>query len=292
MRDRLPAILCVLLVCTVSTFAMAGSGGVFAGVLQALGEHTGNSDYHTQVARSLVPGQKGVLQFGRNGDIDMGSTPEDVWEGSGIYVPPTVAMIHSMVSTSTDDAAAGTGARTVRIEGLDTSFLEITEDLTLNGTTAVSTTLAYRRINFVRVETAGSGQVNAGDITLTMQNAPVTVTAHLETGRGQLTQAIYTVPAGTTGYMGRLYAIVNKSGVAASTASVTLFGRTGIDGSEPAIRNKFTAGLSRDGAGYISHDLTPPMVLDGPCDLFFRVEEVSANDTSVDAGFDIVLVED
>lgn len=255
------------------------------------GSITTDTDQNLLIAQGLVPGKVGVLTFGRNSDIDTNSDPEDVWEGGGLYVPPTVAMIHSMVSTSVADAAAGTGARTVRVEGLDTNFLEIEETLTLNGTTAVSTTLAYRRINQVQVETAGSGEVNAGAITLTMQNAPVTVTAHVVAGRGQLTQAIYTLPAATRGYLGRLYAIVNKSGVAASTASVTLFGRTGIDGSEPAIRNKFTAGLSRDGAGYISHDLTPPLIVIGPCDVFFRVEEVSANDTSVDAGFDITLVD-
>ena len=148
-----------------------------------------------QVALGLVPGFSSFRKFGYNADIDTGT--EDVWSAGGVKVWPTSAGVATVVSTSTaDDASpAGTGAWTVRFEGLDSSFNEITEDFTLDGTTPVVGTKSFYRIHRGYVLTAGTGQVNAGQITATVGG---NVQSAIPIAVGQSQQCHYTVPAGYT----------------------------------------------------------------------------------------------
>lgn len=87
------------------------------------------------------------------------------------YTEQTSNAQRSIVSANAADAAAGTGARSVRITYYSVSGSTVTgpftETVTLNGTTAVdtvSTTIAY--IEKLEVLTVGSGLVNAGIISL------------------------------------------------------------------------------------------------------------------------------
>jgi hypothetical protein len=84
------------------------------------------------------------------------------------YTEQTTNAQRSLVSASANDAAAGTGARTVRIRYLtDTYTGPFFETVTLNGVTpvnTVATNICY--IEEMEVLTAGSGGVNAGIITL------------------------------------------------------------------------------------------------------------------------------
>lgn len=70
----------------------------------------------------------------------------------------------SVSSTNANDTAAGTGARTVLITGLDENYNDVTESIILNGLTGVNTTKQFIRVFKVRVTTAGSGATAAGDI--------------------------------------------------------------------------------------------------------------------------------
>lgn len=74
----------------------------------------------------------------------------------------------SIVSTSTNDSSAGTGARTVRITFLKADFTgPFTEDITMNGTTAVDTAsseICY--IERIEVLTVGSTGSNVGTLNL------------------------------------------------------------------------------------------------------------------------------
>ena len=67
-------------------------------------------------------------------------------------------------SSSTADAAASTGALTVALYGLSASYQPISETITMNGQTAVTSALSYLRLHGAKVLTAGTGRVNAGDI--------------------------------------------------------------------------------------------------------------------------------
>ncbi len=73
----------------------------------------------------------------------------------------------SVKSSSTSDASASTGAKTITITYLTTGAVRKTETITMNGVTAVnSVNTDYAFIEKVVVSTAGSGRTNAGIITV------------------------------------------------------------------------------------------------------------------------------
>ena len=85
------------------------------------------------------------------------------------YTEQTSNAQRSLNSTSASDASAGTGARTVRVTYYSISGSTVTgpftEDVTMNGTTAVnmvSTTVCF--VESLEVITAGTGGTNAGTI--------------------------------------------------------------------------------------------------------------------------------
>lgn len=94
------------------------------------------------------------------------TTFEPMWGESAAYTPLLVAMSTPYcASGSANDTAAGTGARTISVKGVDTSFARFTETVTMNGQTSVNlVTTNVLFIDSIEVLTAGSGLVNAGII--------------------------------------------------------------------------------------------------------------------------------
>ena len=133
----------------------------------------------------------------RNSDVDVATVPETVSPVGGLIALRSTAAVVEVVSSSAADDGdpAGTGARTVRIDGLDTNYVEVTETLTLNGTTPVVGTVEFLRINYATVASAGSGKANAGNITLRDSGAGTT-RSYIEAGRGRAEVGVFTVPAG------------------------------------------------------------------------------------------------
>lgn len=152
-------------------------------------------DFFAAVSFGLLPRYRRVITRGNNPDVDAG--PEDIWTGGGSYPWMTGATDLEIVSSSTADTAAGTGARTVRIRGLNTAYEEIETIVTLNGTTPVALAIPFFRINNVDLVSAGSGLINAGDVT-TRDAGAGTTRAIMPTGYGTDRQSQFTVPAGHT----------------------------------------------------------------------------------------------
>ena len=113
-----------------------------------------------------------VQKFGRNSEIDTNTDPEDVWMQGGVFVPPTQARVHDIAGGVNDDAG-GTGALTVTVSGLDGDGLEVSETVTMDGTTNVATSNSYTHINRMVVTSAGSNGTNVAAITATA--APRTI---------------------------------------------------------------------------------------------------------------------
>jgi len=70
-------------------------------------------------------------------------------------------------SADTTEGVVGTGAKSVRIWGVDQNGISANEVVRLQGTTNVPTTKKYAVINSMEVESVGSGGSNAGLITAT-----------------------------------------------------------------------------------------------------------------------------
>lgn len=158
---------------------------------------TENPNFIIDAARGFGGASYTVVRGGYNAVINAGGK-EDIWDSGATYVKPTAARVHAIVSGSGNDTAAGTGLRTIRVEGLDANGAFQSEVVTLSGVTPVNTANAYTAIFDLIGLTAGSGGVAAGTITCTAATDS-TVSATIATGFTNSRIAYYTVPAGFTG---------------------------------------------------------------------------------------------
>jgi len=161
--------------------------------------------FELQVARGQITMHRSFCQFGANGAV--GTSLETVWVGSSLYTFPAAAAATTISSSSADDASAGTGARTVLVEGLNASYEAVSESASLNGQTGVTLTNQYLRVNKVTVLTAGSGGTSAGSIYVGTGTVTTGVPANIINRTGSSSNesesAFYTVPAGYTAFITR-----------------------------------------------------------------------------------------
>jgi hypothetical protein len=154
-------------------------------------------DFFGQVALGIVPGCQLLRKFGDNEALPGTGVTTDIWPatvaGVARRVLPSSAGVATIVSTDADDdgSPAGNGANTVMVEGLDANYLEISEEVTMNGITGVTTTKSFLRINRMYNTLCGSSAYNEGDITGSIGG---NVQAVIEANEGQTNQAMYTVP--------------------------------------------------------------------------------------------------
>lgn len=230
------------------------------------------------------------VKFGRNPDVDTGSTPEDLWEGGGEYTgqpdgftPETV----NVVSSSANDAAAGTGARTIRISGLksDTSTAYETEDITMNGATPVTSISTWWRVNRAYVLTAGSSGWNEGTITINSTTTTANVFSEMPIGYAQTEIAAFTCPTGCNIWLKALHLGLTRSSGAAGSATVTLRARR--PGSAWRAIRTFEVSTSSpvDLLYHFGGDMLP-----AGTDIKFRIESVSDNNSIFDGSFEYALV--
>ena len=159
--------------------------------------------FELQVSRGQIQGHRNVTVFGFNPDVD--TTQVTVWPLASQIPFPSAALQMTVSSTSADDTSAGTGARTIVVQGLDANFNEVSETVTLNGQTAVTMTASLLRVNYMYVVTAGSGNGAAGDIYIgtgvVTAGVPATVYDIIKFDYNNTTTGSYTIPAGYKGYI-------------------------------------------------------------------------------------------
>jgi hypothetical protein len=159
--------------------------------------------FELQVSRGQVAWHRSIIVFGFNGDVD--SATETIWPGGGLLPFPSTAIQMSVSSASANDTSSGTGARTVYISGLDANHNEVSETVTLNGQTAVTTVNSYLHINDAYVASAGSGNSAAGSIYIgtgvVTAGVPATVYDIIAFDYNKRVTGSYTIPAGYTGYL-------------------------------------------------------------------------------------------
>ena len=65
-------------------------------------------------------------------------TNEEVWDDGSAYSYPAAATTMTVSSSSTADTSTGTGAQTVRVIGLNASYQEVEQDVTMTGQSGVT----------------------------------------------------------------------------------------------------------------------------------------------------------
>ena len=163
---------------------------------------TSSMPYTYDISELNVPGHTALNKFGHNNAV--GTAYEDIWSGSAIYPFLTSAARLEVTASLASDEVAKNGARTVWLNGLDSSYNVLSETVSMSGTSPVTTTNTFLRIHRAKVVTAGNSGSNVGAIEIKASGGAVL--ALIEAEMGQTLMAVWTVPSGQTFYMTEWYA--------------------------------------------------------------------------------------
>jgi hypothetical protein len=165
----------------------------------------------------------------------------------------------------------------VTFYGHDNDGLEISDTVTLTGTTAVASTKAFKRI--YRAFAGGSTE-NVGEITWHTVSGSGTVVCAIAAGEGQTLLALYSVPSNKTGYLytGDCSLNLNKE------ITIKFYVRY----SGQPFRIAHVVELS--GTAY-RYDFPFPPALPPGTDIEVRVDNANDNNCRVAANFDILLID-
>jgi hypothetical protein len=241
--------------------------------------------FELQVARGQITGHSIRHVFGFNPDVD--TVEETVWPIDGLLGHPPSPAIMTVSSTSANDAAAGTGARTVLIEGINGTGGITTEIVILNGQTAVSTVNAYDAIERMVVLTVGSGGVNAGLIYIgtgtVTAGVPAVPYSVIGVGDNLSLVGHFTCPAGFIAYL-----VHGKITVGPTAGNNYVIGRLKLRGQDDIIRTAAITTISQGAVDY--HFDFPIKIIPGEC--ITATAQGSANNNTVSSYFQIVLIQD
>lgn len=150
-------------------------------------------DANGRIVTSAITGFGAAFSFG---DVSSSATTTTPVRRTA-YTEPASTAAFSIKSASANDTAAGTGARTVTVTYMDSSYVMQTETVTLNGTACVnSVTTTARFIEKVTVVTAGSTGSNVGLLTLYTATACSTTVGTVAATDNQTFWAHHYVPTG------------------------------------------------------------------------------------------------
>jgi hypothetical protein len=144
---------------------------------------------------------EGIDKYGYNADVD---AAEDIWSGGGDFPWANIGTngVTTIDSTSANDKTGSTGAITVEVEGLTqvtkgrpggrvTGGQIVREEVTMDGTDAVTLTNQFSFVYRAKVLTAGSNNGAVGTITILIG---ANVIARIEANTAQTEMAVMIVP--------------------------------------------------------------------------------------------------
>ena len=239
-------------------------------------------DPYLTISRGVHPEVSHINKFGRNSAIASGAT-EDIWDGSATYVFPATALM-TKISQTTDQAALQ--GELVEVQGLDADWELVVQNATLDGSdTTTAVTLATPLIRVFRMRVLSATVATS---TIRVHNTAETQDyAVISTGEQQTLMAIYTIPAGCTGYLVSYYAYHNPVTNQDPTSNQTrLWAKDNVNGYAKQL--KHTVGLPTGGG--FEHFFLPYPSYQEKTDIFIDASPVGKA-ADVSAGFDIIIVD-
>lgn len=184
-----------------STVTISNPSGTSLSIQSSTTLHVSEmSDFFISASAGIIPGVTVLHKFGSNSAC---STSEEGIHSLGGAIPFTSSAdtVRVKAGGNANDTAAGTGARTIVVSGVDANFATSSETITLaGGSASASTTASFMRVTRAFVSGAGTyGAANAGDIII--QTTGGTDLIQIDASKGQSQTTLFTVPAGKTGYI-------------------------------------------------------------------------------------------
>ncbi len=161
-----------------------------------LGERT-RRDFLLQAAAGQIPGVSAFHVFGY--DTDLTNNIKLIYPNSNSYIYPQTEQAVSIVSSNINDSIRGSGARILRLVGLNREGIIQTEDMWLKGTTPIYSLGLYKRILTAFILSSGSLNGLLGTLTLAYRDG--THAGIVSSPFNVLTNANFTVPANTNAYL-------------------------------------------------------------------------------------------
>lgn len=238
-----------------------------------------NSNFFLDVQKGEIPNH-----FARSviGQLPFETTDGEIWPSIWDLYYPLTAIQVEITANSLSDNRIGSGARTIQIEGLDSSYNVIYEVITLPGFwNAVTTTNYFLRILKITVLTAGYHGTNWGDILVrTTINQQLCI---MYEESGESLQTHYTIPSNYTGYLYKYYfSILKASSISAEFKLwLTPYGQ--------ASTLKSIIGSDADGVNSGEKIFKAPLKIPEKTDIKMTVQS-SSNNGDVIGGYDLILV--
>lgn len=248
---------------------------------------TVSDDADSQVVRA-IPGNLDIAsgrrqgyelfeKFGENQNVSNAGN-EDIWDGSTLYTGfPTTAETVQAVCSSPSDALGGVGAEILTLRGLDENFLEVTENLTLNGGTSANTTTTFIRLDRAFVIQSANGAntaFNVGTITIRQSTTTSVIFCVMPALVNQTRIACYTVPADKTLLLSEIDVDISKAGGTSVTATGGLYRKD--FGLAPRIIEPFSVSDTLNSTDIINEGIALPP----KCSIAIRIITCSANNTT------------
>lgn len=243
----------------------------------------GITDNNLEASEGDISGESNVFVFGHNDDVDMAE--EDITSVGGDYPFWQSAVAIDLVSADANDTISGSGARTVLVTGLDSSLLVVSESINLNGTSTVTTTQTFLRVNDIRVTAVGTyGVGNTGVITISLTGSTTIATITAEDSVAF--QGVYTIPSGKRGYLKQVLVTAESS----KTFDVFLHVRENADDTSAPMSPHIIVTRFE---GILSEFATkvPDVPIAGKADVWFAAL-AGANNTKMSSQFHLRLVDD
>lgn len=234
-----------------------------------------NKPFYLEVQQGLITGYQFNHKFGAAPSMAAGTAT--VWDVNDTLYPWDALGSGSVVNIERNNVADN--GFVVTVQGLDDNYEFAEEDITITGADQVGSQL-FTRVNRAFISDAGT--TNAGDIDIEVGAAGGTTVGRITAGYGQTLMAVYTIPAGKTGYLVHL-ACTGSSDTDASGSVV----KRVFDQDAFRIQHAFEIQLR---GGQYEYTFGAPLVFDEKTDIEIRIVNRS-NNKRITAAFDILLVD-
>lgn len=228
-----------------------------------------------------------IRKFGRTANLSADTT-EDIWAAGGSRVIQTAAQTLNISSASANDTLSGTGAWYVQIQGVDGNYDLVTETITLDGTTTVTSTNQFLEINRARTVFHGSSRYNEGAITITGATTADTL-AQIPAQEAIDKLSHFTIPRGYTCFtVGVGFTVYRSSGSGTRRAEVDQMVYVP---AANAVYRTLRYGVSSDGGAYQAENQVLSQTPE-KCTLWFQATAEANNTLATSSAAYILVRED
>ena len=244
------------------------------------------------IAEGKVSGKSFIHKFGAAPDFDTGDGFVTVWDGAEDgqpwelmrYVYSTTDDIDSVSSSDNGDT------QDIEVQGLDIDYELTVQTVTLTGQARVALPTPLIRVfrikNVNSIDFAGhvacyvNTSLTGG---IPTDNTKLRAVVHQDNNQSEM--AVFTIPAGKTGYMRDWYA--STAGAKRDSSHTIKLVARKLGG---VFQLKHTSNIDVNGTSYIKHEYTEPEVFIEKTDIEIRMN-TNQDQAGVASGFDIVLVD-